>query len=111
MGDRSWSCTPMPRSGRPLFRAQVADIGKQSCCRLRPPLATSVPTGHERGELKNPVARLREQQYFSRRVLAGSATAGALCETTPRGRQDSIVRDVAEDSAMYYNRYRDTLVR
>ena len=48
------------------------------CGRLK---AASDPTGHEQGEEQNSVAWLREQQYFSRRVWAGSAPAEALSES------------------------------
>jgi hypothetical protein len=45
-------------------------------CQLRLPAAAFDPTGKEQGEEQNWVAWLREQQYFSSRDWAGSATAG-----------------------------------
>ena len=52
------------------------------CCRLRPPAAASDPTGHEQREEQNSVAWLRIVKNFSNRVLAGSATAKTLTDSS-----------------------------
>jgi len=65
------------RGAEGVRRARHTSYNKV-CCRLRPPAAAFDPTGLGLGEDLNSVAWLREQHYFSRDGLAGSATARTL---------------------------------